>query len=172
MLNSKTIRLRFVREGDAEFILKLRLDKTYNQYLSHVDSDVEAQRNWIKNYQLEEEEKKQFYFIIERLDGVPCGTIRIYDLRPNSFCWGSWILNENKTRYAAIESAFLVYEFGFEGLGYTKSHFDVRKGNDRVIAFHRRMGAIQVGEDKDNYYFQITREAVMSAKNRLKDKLL
>lgn len=167
----KTIRLRLVEEQDAEFILSLRLDERYNQFLSGVTPDVEAQRTWIRKYKADEAAGLQYYFIIERLDGTPCGTIRIYDLRPDSFCWGSWILNDNKTRYAAIESALLIYEIGFGQLGFAKSHFDVMKGNEGVIAFHKRMGAAVVGEDEQNYYFEITRESVEKARVAMLEKI-
>jgi RimJ/RimL family protein N-acetyltransferase len=170
-LESKTIRLRLIEVSDAEFVLSLRLDARYNQFLSTVSSDINGQQQWIKQYKVDEVEGLQYYFIIERNDGVPCGTIRVYDLKEDSFCWGSWILNEDKTRYAALESAFLIYKFGFETLGFRKSHFDVMKGNDRVVSFHKKMGAIQVGEDKCNYYFEIDIDSVESKNKALLDKL-
>lgn len=162
-LEYKTVRLRPVEVGDAGYILSLRLDGRYNRFLSGVSPDVESQIRWIEKYKLDEAAKKQFYFIIERLDGVPCGTVRIYDLRSGSFCWGSWILDESKTRYAAIESALLVYRFGFNVLGFSKSHFDVMKGNEKVVSFHKKMGAEQVSDDSNNYYFEISRESVIKA---------
>lgn len=170
-LESKTIRLRLIDVSDAEFVLSLRLDGRYNQFLSAVSSDVSSQKEWIKKYKIDEAKGLQFYFIIERNDGVACGTIRVYDLKDDSFCWGSWILNEDKTRYAALESAFLIYKFGFETLGYNKSHFEVVKGNERVVSFHKKMGALQVGEDKDSYYFEIDIGSVESKKKSLLDKL-
>lgn len=168
---SRTIRIRFVEESDAEFILKLRLDEKYNNFLSGVNPDVLAQKEWIKRYKNDEVEKKQFYFIIERNDGVPCGTVRIYDIKDESFCWGSWILNEDKTRYSALESAFLVYQFGFNELGLKKSHFEVRKGNEKVISFHKKMGAIKIAEDELNEYFNISKEAVLEVKQKLSAKI-
>ncbi|MCC4288868.1 GNAT family N-acetyltransferase [Vreelandella aquamarina] len=171
ILESKNIRLRLVEESDAEFILSLRLDDRYNKFLSSVSPDIEAQKDWIRKYKDDEHSSIQYYFIIERLDGTPCGTVRIYDIGNDSFCWGSWILNENKTRYAAIESAFLVYDFGFKQLGFNKSHFDVMKGNKGVINFHTRMGAFKTNEDEINEYFEITAEAVKNAKEKLADKL-
>ncbi|MGO0706533.1 GNAT family N-acetyltransferase [Pseudomonas paracarnis] len=171
-LQSKTVKLRLIEEQDAEFVLKLRLDDRYNQFLSSVNPSVEAQKEWIKQYKNDEVEGIQYYFIIERLDGTPCGTVRIYDLKEDSFCWGSWILNEDKTRYAALESAFLVYQFAFEHLDFTKSHFDVRKGNDRVISFHEKMGAVKTGETELNLLFKITKEAVAKTKTRLMSKLI
>ena len=71
--------------------------------------------------------------MILRNDGKKCGTIRVYDIIDNSFCWGSWILDENKTTTAAIESALLIYKFGFEIMKFSRSHFDVRKDNSAII---------------------------------------
>lgn len=170
-LKSKTIRLRLVEESDAEFILKLRLDEKYNQFLSSVSPDLQSQKDWIKKYKNDEKIKKQFYFIIERLDNTPCGTVRVYDLKEDSFCWGSWILNEDKTQYAALESAFLVYKFGFEMLGYKKSHFDVMKENKKVISFHIKMGAKEIGADECNRYFEITDFAVCAMQEKLSNKI-
>ena len=169
MFESKTINMRLVEEKDAEFILSLRLDDTYNKYLSKVNADVDAQREWIKKYKKDESKNNQFYFIIERKDGTPCGTVRVYDMTEESFCWGSWILNENKTRFAAIESAIMVYDFGFNTLNYRKSHFEVIKNNSKVVSFHKKFGAIQVGEDNVNYYFEISRESVENSKRKFKN---
>jgi len=98
ILTSKTVKMRLVEESDAEFIVGLRVDEKYNKHLSAVTGDVEAQVNWIRRYKADEADKLQFYFIIERLDGTRCGTVRIYDIVGDSFCWGSWILNEEKTK--------------------------------------------------------------------------
>lgn len=166
-LEFKTVRLRSVEVSDAGYILSLRLDSKYNKFLSGVSPDLGSQVRWIERYKLNEAAKEEFYFIIERLDGVACGTVRIYDLKADSFCWGSWILDKNKTRYAAIESALLVYRFGFNVLGFAKSHFDVMKGNDKVVSFHKKMGATQISEDLDNYYFEISQDSVIKAEAHL-----
>ncbi len=171
VLVSKTIKLRLVEESDAEFILQLRLNNLYNKFLSAVPADIVSQKRWIKKYKIDEKAEKQFYFIIERTDGVPCGTVRVYDIRKDSFCWGSWILNEDKTRYAALESAFLIYEFGFNHLGFSKSHFDVMKGNLGVINFHTKMGAKKIAEDEENVFFVITNTAVLQSKEKLADMI-
>ncbi|WP_194791768.1 GNAT family N-acetyltransferase [Pseudomonas sp. UFMG81] len=161
-IESKTVRLRLVEPDDASFILSLRLDPKYNRFLSEVTNDVDAQRRWIERYKQDERDRTQFYFIIERLDdGSRCGTVRLYDFRQDSFCWGSWILlEENKTKTAALESTLMVYDVGFDELGFAKSHFDVRKGNEKVVKYHERMGAVRVSEDDENFYFEITKDAV------------
>lgn len=168
---SKTVQIRLVEERDAEFILSCRLDDSLNTFLSKIDADLEAQRLWIRKYKISEQNGEQYYFIIERLDGTPCGTVRIYDILSDSFCWGSWILNKDKTRYAAIESALLVYKFGFDILGYQKSHFDVMKGNTKVISFHEKMGAVIVSADDDNHYFEITKSKVTEMASDWLDKI-
>ena len=172
VIRSKSISLRLVEEEDASFILSLRLDEKYNSFLSKVGSDLESQKLWIKEYKSHEANKEQYYFIIERADGKHCGTVRLYDFKNDSFSWGSWILNEDKTRYAAVESAFLVYQYGFNILGFGRSHFEVMKGNDRVVAFHEKMGAIRVGEDDINIYFEINRDQVATARLKFNGKLL
>lgn len=170
-LTSKTISIRLITEDDADFVVKLRTNEKYNKFLSPTSDNIEAQKKWIRTYKIDEQNEIQFYFIIERNDGTPCGTVRIYDLKPDSFCWGSWILNEDKTKYAALESAFLVYEFGFEKLNLSKSHFDVRKENEKVISFHKKMGAVKVGETDLDELFEINKASVDSIKERLLSKL-
>ncbi|MEX1682178.1 GNAT family N-acetyltransferase, partial [Escherichia coli] len=91
ILQSKTVKLRLVNESDASFILSLRLNENYNKFLSSVNNDIEKQKVWIRNYKQKENNNEEFYFIIETLDGIPCGTVRIYDIHNNSFSWGSWI---------------------------------------------------------------------------------
>ena len=111
-LSAKTIKFKLVEESDAEFICELRANPELNKHISQSSADIQAQRDWIRNYKMRETNNEEYYFIICRNDNNQrVGTIRLYDFKdnPKSFCWGSWILNENKTRYAAIESALLVY---------------------------------------------------------------
>ena len=156
-LKSKTISMRLIEEEDAEFVLGLRVDPKYNKHLSSVDNNLYKQIKWIKDYKYEESAGIQYYFIIEA-DGRKCGTVRLYDFIGESFCWGSWILNKDKTRYAAVESALLVYRFGFEQLGFKKSNFEVRKENTGVINFHKKFGAEVTEEDDNNVYFNYCME--------------
>lgn len=166
MRRAKTVRLRLVEPKDAEFIYSLRTDEKYNRYLSPVSGDAESQRAWIKEYKHRERANKEFYFIIERMDsGKPCGTVRLYDFRGDSFCWGSWILvEEDKTRTAALESCLMVYDYAFNVLGCRRSHFDVRKENTKVVNYHENMGAVRTGEDDQDIFFEITQEAVAQAR--------
>lgn len=159
----KTIYFREVNTDDAEFILKLRTDPDKNKHLSITANDVGRQREFISNYLTSHSD---FYFIICDFEHKPKGTIRIYDIKDDSFCWGSWILSKDAPNKAAIESALLIYDFAFFSLHYKKSHFDVRKENCRVVDFHKRFGALVVGEDDLNYYFEYKRDAYLSAREK------
>ena len=105
-----------------------------------------------------DEEKKEFYFIIESKIGDNLGLVRMYDFKDNSFCWGSWLIKDNAPKSTAIESALQIYEFGFYKLGFEKSHFDVRKGNDKVISFHERFGAKIIDENELDYFFDFYKQ--------------
>jgi len=153
IIYGKNINLRTVEIDDAEFVFNMRQNQNRAKYLTKITGTVESQREWIKNYKQREKEGKEYYFVIESKDGEKLGLVRMYDFRDDSFCWGSWIIKEDAPKTTAIESALQIYEFGFFTLGFKRSHFDVRKGNDRVIAFHLRFGAKIVGEDELNYYF-------------------
>ena len=151
--------LRPVVEDDAEFIWGLRNDPTYNSHLSAICGTAEGQREWIRNYKTREAAGSEYYFIIERRDDrTRCGTVRIYDIRDDQFTWGSWILDENKPRKAALDSAIQTYRFGFDILGLQKSVFDVRKENVHTLKFHDRFGAERTHEDDANIYYVVSCE--------------
>ena len=155
---AKHIRFRLVEVNDAEFILSLRLDPEKNRFISPVKDDIEAQRTWIREYKNKEKNGEEYYFIIESKDSEKLGTIRLYEFRGDSFCWGSWILRHDAPAYAAIESVLCIYEIAFSRLGFMQSHTDVRKGNVAVKNFLVQFGAVITDDDDINYYFRMTRE--------------
>ena len=164
----KNLNLRSVAIEDAEFIYNMRQNQNKTKYLSRVTGTVESQKEWIKNYKQREEEKKEFYFVIESKDERKLGLVRMYDFQDNSFCWGSWLIKEDAPKSTAIESALQIYEFGFYSLGFEKSHFDVRKGNNKVIAFHQRFGAKIVDEDELDYFFNFEKSDYEITKEKYK----
>lgn len=157
-LEGKHICLRTVEIEDAEFIYHIRQNESKTKYLSKVVGTIETQREWITHYKQREKEQKEFYFVIESKDGENLGLVRMYDFQIDSFCWGSWLIKDNAPKTTAIESALQIYEFGFYKLEFEKSHFDVRKGNDKVIAFHQRFGAIIVNENELDYFFNFNKK--------------
>ena len=168
LLEGKNINLRTVEIEDADFIYTMRQNRKKTKYLSKVTGTVDSQKEWIKNYKQREDEEEGFYFIIESKNKDKFGLVRIYDLKNDSFCWGSWLIKEDTPKTSAIESALQIYEFGFYKLGFEKSHFDVRKGNDKVIAFHQRFGAKIVSEDELDYFFNFEKSDYEIIKEKYK----
>jgi len=158
IIEGKNINFRIVEENDAEFILSLRTNLVLNKNISSVENDVVKQRNWITS----RKNSREWYFIIENKVNKPVGTIRIYDVIEDSFCWGSWIILPEERMRSSFESAILLYEYAFFTLGFSQSHFDVRKNNKSVINFHLKMGSVIVKEDHENFYFIFKKEDYVS----------
>jgi RimJ/RimL family protein N-acetyltransferase len=162
-VRGKSIFFREINCDDAEFVLGLRTDPDKGKFLSLTVNDVAKQKEFITNYA---QSKTDFYFIICDWNWNRVGTVRLYDIQGDSFSWGSWIKAENAPKNFAIESALLVYDFAFFSLHYPNVHFDVRKGNDRVIDFHKKFDATIVGEDELNFYFHYNLEAYLKIRQR------
>ncbi len=167
-LNGKNINLRTVEIADAQFIYEMRQNKNKTKYLSKVTGTINSQKEWIADYKKKEKDRKEFYFVIESKTKEKLGLVRMYDFKENSFCWGSWLIKEDAPKTTAIESALQIYEFGFYKLGFKKSHFDVRKGNEKVIAFHKRFGSKIINEDELDYFFNFEKSDYEITKEKYK----
>jgi RimJ/RimL family protein N-acetyltransferase len=150
---------RNATKDDAEFIVGLRTDPEKGKYLSPTSTDISLQVVWMEKYA---NDNSQIYFIIEDMRGERFGTVRLYDAQGDSFCWGSWILREERPSEFALESALMVYRFALD-LGFSESHFDVRKKNQRAWQFHERFGAIRVKETEEDYFYRVSSEAIAKA---------
>lgn len=158
-IDGTRLRLRPVVPDDAAYIHALRTDPRYNTHLSPVAGGVEAQRQWIERYLEREAQGREIYFVIERRsDAQRCGVVRLYDITEQQFTWGSWILDDHKPHKAALESAVLIYQLGFEYIQKIKAFFDVHRGNVHTLSFHRRFGAMETGSDEINIYFEYHRD--------------
>ncbi len=153
IIYGKNINMVTVDIKDTEFIYEMRLNEVKTKYLSKVSGTVETQKIWVKNYKIKENNKQEFYFILESKNKEKLGLVRMYDFQDDSFCWGSWLIKDDAPKTTAIESALQIYEFGFYKLKFNNSHFDVRKGNDKVVAFHKRFGAKIVKENDIECFF-------------------
>lgn len=160
----KNVVFRNANKADAEFILQLRTDPIKGKYLSATAADLDLQLAWLEKYA---GDNSQIYFIIEDVNGERYGTIRLYDVKGDSFCWGSWILRDGRPSGFAMESAILVYQFALS-LGFKKSHFDVRKENTAVWQFHERFGALRIEEQGEDYIYSISDYAIKNSFEKYK----
>ena len=164
----KNINLRTVEIHDAEFIFSMRQNDFKTKYLSKVTGTIDSQKEWIQNYIQREKDSKEFYFVLESKKDEKLGLVRMYDFQDTSFCWGSWLIKENAPKTTAIESVLQIYEFGFYKLGFSKSHFEVKKGNDKVIDFHKRFGAEIINENEEEYFFNFEKKDYILIKKKYK----
>lgn len=163
----KNIVFRNADANDARFILDLRTNPSRNKYISHTKNDLSLQIEWLQNYA---NDNNQIYFIIENKAGEKFGTIRIYDNCEYSFCWGSWILKEERPSGFALESALMIYSFALD-LGFQSSHFEVKKGNESVWKFHERFGAAKVNQNEDDYFYEINHDEIKKSLEKYKKYL-
>jgi RimJ/RimL family protein N-acetyltransferase len=168
-------RLRLVTVADAAYILTLRTDARKTQYIPRLTGDLAGQQAWLSAYKLREAQQQEFYCIIESklalgsadevcADWQAVGIVRLYDFKYTpaklaSFCWGSWILGDNAPFDAALKTTLTLYRFAFTTLGFQQAHFEVRKGNAKVLAFHLKTGAVKVGEDEQDIFFTYSPDA-------------
>lgn len=162
-VRGRSIVLRNVGDSDAAFIVTLRTDENRSRHLSETSAVLSNQLAWMHRYAARSDEA---YFIVESLTGDSLGTVRLYDPRDDSFCWGSWVIKSDAPQATAIESALLVYAYALDKLGFTRAHFQVRKENERVWMFHERFGAVRVREHGDEYEYAISHDAIRAAMRR------
>lgn len=160
MLETKNIFLRLIKESDIDLLLSLRLNQNLNKYLNQVNDNKDQQLNWLKNYKQREVIGSDFYFVIVDKELGDIGLVRVYDINyvSKSFTWGSWIIREdNRPKYAAIESALLSFEFAFNELNLVVGNIDVRIANVIADSFYRRFGMQYKYSDELNNYFELTK---------------
>ena len=156
-IEGNQIDLRLVQLDDAAFIHGLRTDQSLNEHLSEVTGPVEDQCCWTTNYKECELSRCEYYFIIERKNGIRCGAVRLYNIKGDRFTWVSWILNHNKPRKAALESALFSFYFGFETIELAVANVEVQVNNTRAIEFYRRFGMIEINLTEQEIFFLLTR---------------
>lgn len=154
-LVGKYVTLREVTLDDVDFILKLRCDEKKSQFLHKTENDKEKQKQYLKRYF---EIDNEWYFIAEDKNCNKLGTYRIYDIKGDSFCHGSWLMIDGATVEQTYETDYLGRNYAFEVLKFKTNHFDVRKGNRRVLRYSSMMGAKQVGETELDVLWLLTKE--------------
>jgi RimJ/RimL family protein N-acetyltransferase len=130
-MDGRAFRLRPVEMEDAAFILELRSDRERSRYLHRVSNDLDAQRRWLESYF---ERPRDYYFAIENRHSKQCeGTVGIVNNE-----WGRWMVREGSL--AALESACLIYRFGFEVLELDALYCRTIVENAAVVEFHQSFG--------------------------------
>ena len=155
-LDGIAFRLRPVANADVPFIIQLRGNTERSRYLHPISLRVEDQLAWLSEYYHRPDD---YYFVIERMDNNQAeGLISLYDIDhiKKQGEWGRWILVPNSL--AAIESAWLIYQFAFECLKLDQVYCRTVVDNQTVISFHDSCGI--TNRRVLEKYFEISDQAV------------
>lgn len=146
--------LRPVRVDDAEFIVKLRNQPHVIGRVNDSLTDVEKQREWIREYLKRENE---YYWIMETLDHRPFGTTSLYHYcaEKRQMEIGRWVKMADAPQDGnQFASRIQMNDFVFDVLGMKRLVFDVVSTNKPVLKYHRLCGAIETGVAKDYFVIQ------------------
>ena len=163
------IQVRFVTEDDAEFIIKLRTDPKLTRFIHDTDSDIQKQKEWIRNYKVREAEGKEYYFVVSNND-IPAGLIRIYNIHDKIFTVGSIIMDKEAPIHCALAATIMAKEVAFEMLGMElEDTFDgVHIDNKQVVKLSLSWGKKEYRRFQDvkgEYIaFRLTKEDYLKAK--------
>jgi len=161
------LQVRLVIEEDAEFIVFLRTDTRLNQHINATSTDIEQQKQWIRNYKLREEQGLDYYFLF-LINNKPQGLARIYDITENTFTQGSWIFSPDAVLGASVLGNIISSEIGFEFLEKKIEYSDSRKDTTT----HRYVRAFNpeiITTDELNIYYKILPEGFMQGKKKYID---
>ncbi len=163
------IQARFVTEDDAKFIIKLRTDPKLTRFIHDTDSDIQKQKEWIRNYKVREAEGKEYYFVVSNND-IPAGLIRIYNIHDKIFTVGSIIMDKEAPIHCALAATIMAKEVAFEMLGMElEDTFDgVHIDNKQVVKLSLSWGKKEYRRFQDvkgEYIaFRLTKEAYLQVK--------
>ena len=104
---------RFVNEADAEFIIRLRTDPKLTRFIHDTDSDIDKQKEWIRNYKIRESAGTEYYFVVN-CQNNPVGLIRIYNIHEKVFTVGSIIMGPEAPIHCALAATIMAKEIAFK----------------------------------------------------------
>lgn len=166
-LHKYGVDVRLVEESDAKFIVDIRTKWNDTNFLEKTSPDVQKQKEWIRAYKERESLGVDYYFIYYA-EGKPFGVNRIYDITEDECTGGSWVCAPNTEPSLVIISNIIEREIIFDVLQYPYTKFEVSKGNDKIVKYHKSFGATIVDENDVEYNFVITKETF----NKKKEKFL
>lgn len=167
------LHVRLVREEDAEFILSLRNNPELNQYIHPTNSDVEQQRQWLREYKKREADGLEYYFIYS-MNNEPFGLDRVYKINQedDSYTWGSWICKPGISAAQLMLQYVLSTDIINNTIRLEQCYYDVRKDNLKVLYFHRRtLRSEEIGETKLDILFSNTKQMREESSKRFKSIL-
>lgn len=148
------LNFRLVDVEDATDILSLRENSAKQGILSVGSATIDQQREWIKNYKIREKNQEEYYFICTCDTYGTVGLVRLYNFSGNSYTSGSWVVKPNIDEFYAFKIDMYAAYIGFEVLKFKTCVIDVRKGNTKVVKYHKKFFKI-VRETTTDIYLEM-----------------
>ena len=128
------ITARLVSEEDAKTIVSFRSDPKRTQYMITLDSNIDKQKEWIKEYKIREAKGEDYYFIFHDNLGNPIGLNRIshIDYTKKQAKGSSLITIKNDKAYG-VKVSIIKSIIAFDILELEKIYADVHKENKKAI---------------------------------------
>lgn len=136
-LRGKYVYLRLADISDVVFTLKIRQDKTLNQFIHPVNNDLQKQIIWIEN---QRKKPNDYFFVAFDNNNLPCGTISIYNIIDDVAEIGRQVSCGNPIQ--TFEIANLCFDFAFFELKLSKLIAEVNINNTKIIKFAKLYNAI------------------------------
>lgn len=134
-ISGEYVKIRSIKETDAEFSMKIRQDKKKNKFLHFVDNDIEKQRIWIKN---QRETTNDYFFIAQTIEEKYVGTVGIYDIVDKVGHLGRLLMIGNP--FQTFEAMLLSMIFAYEILGLDELYGDVHVDNTASMNISEAFG--------------------------------
>ena len=174
-IEGKYINLREAEISDSAFILNLRTNKKKSQFIHKTDNDLQKQIAYMERYKTLNDE---WYFIVENKQGEAIGLNSIYPtynafVLQNQLAFyeiGRWIMQDRASFLEVLESDFLTKKAFYEIFTLdNRNIFTLYAKNIRVLDFHLKAGAVNVGFDNKEglEVLLLTKEAFMESKKKV-----
>lgn len=145
-INGKYTSLRSVTPEDAEFVIRIRNDKTRNQYLHETSTDIKKQIEWISS---QNRKRGDYYFIISnQCSSIALASIYDIDEHNRTAEFGRWISEGNAIEN--VETVILIFDFAFHNLQLDKIYMLTMVENKKVRNFWKTFGAKIEGQFDKN----------------------
>jgi len=169
-LNKYGLYVRLVNESDAEFIINLRNEKRA-RFLNKISSNIDNQKEWIKEYKKRELAGVDYYFIYF-IGEKPVGVNRIYNIQSDSFIGGSLVFRNACEFDISLLATLIQLYIGFEILDKSVSFGNIHKNNKRAIKFNRLLESDFVYEDETEVFLVLSKKIYLKVKDKFESILL
>lgn len=157
MINGKKVLLRAIQKNDASKLLELHNNINIKEQAMFHPYNVsqEQELNWIDRIS-NDITNKSVYFAIEEIETREfAGYTSLRNINyVNLNCYfGIVLLPEKQGRGIGKEATELIIQFGFKNLNLHKINLEVNCENLNAINLYRKLGFIEEGNLKQQFYF-------------------